>query len=139
MGNKLRKTDEQAAIACPCGSGQSYYACCQAHQLGTAPDATTPEKTMRARYTAFTLGLADYLRASWAPRNRPPEHWTPETDIKWLGLKVISASAAADGNTGTVEFIARSRVAGKGQRHHETSYFERLDGRWVYVNGEIHE
>lgn len=36
-----------------------------------------------------------------------------------------------------VEFVARSRLRGKGQRMHETSRFVREDGRWLYVDGDI--
>jgi SEC-C motif-containing protein len=38
---------------------------------------------------------------------------------------------------GEVEFVARSRVAGKGQRLHERSRFVREDGRWWYVDGDM--
>ncbi|HMR70993.1 MAG TPA: YchJ family metal-binding protein, partial [Rubrivivax sp.] len=36
-----------------------------------------------------------------------------------------------------VEFVARSKLGGRAQRLHETSRFERRDGRWVYVDGTL--
>ena len=37
----------------------------------------------------------------------------------------------------SVEFIARYRVAGRGQRLHESSRFVREDGVWYYLDGEF--
>ena len=106
---------------------------------------------MRSRYSAFVLGLADYLRATWHPSTRPP---TLELDdgTHWLGLEVrahrlLDAHIAEMGNAGgldakakamgEVEFVARSRVGGKGQRLHELGRFIREDGRWFYVDGDM--
>jgi SEC-C motif-containing protein len=36
-----------------------------------------------------------------------------------------------------VEFVARSRVAGCGQRLHEVSRFVKEGGRWLYLDGDI--
>jgi SEC-C motif domain protein len=36
-----------------------------------------------------------------------------------------------------VEFVARSRLDGRGQRLHERSRFVREQGRWLYVDGDI--
>ena len=44
---------------CPCGSGIVLDACCGHYHAGTpAPDAQT---LMRSRYSAYVLGLVDYL------------------------------------------------------------------------------
>ncbi len=90
---------------------------------------------MRSRYSAFVLGLTDYLIDSWHPSTRPPT-LELEPDIKWLGLEV-RAQAQQDEDHATVEFVARSRVAGRGQRLHERSRFVRENGRWYYVDGDI--
>ena len=37
---------------------------------------------------------------------------------------------------GTVEFVARYKVAGRGFRLHENSRFEQVDGRWLYLDGD---
>ena len=94
---------------------------------------------MRSRYTAFVMGREDYLLASWHPETRPTEI-SFEENIKWLGLSVRKVTPPADVETGPawVEFVARSRAGGKGQRLHERSRFLRIEGRWFYVDGDIY-
>jgi SEC-C motif-containing protein len=89
---------------------------------------------MRSRYSAYVKGLADYLLATWHPSTRPAVLDLAESPApKWLGLEVCSRSA--DGDSATVEFIARFRVGGRAQRLHERSRFLREDGRWYYLDG----
>jgi SEC-C motif-containing protein len=38
-----------------------------------------------------------------------------------------------------VEFVARCRVNGRGERMHETSRFLREGGRWYYIDGQTPE
>jgi len=38
-----------------------------------------------------------------------------------------------------VEFVARYKLNGRAFRLHEVSRFARVDGRWLYVDGEIRE
>jgi len=122
---------------CPCGSGRGYAACCGRYHAGeAAPDA---EALMRSRYSAFVLGLEDYLRATWHPATRPAAldlHVPPRP--QWLGLTVAS-HAPVDATHATVEFAARYKLNGRAHRLHEVSRFERVDGRWLYVDGEIAE
>ena len=133
-----------AALPCPCGrlapagkgkTGKplAYAACCQPWHLGQP--APTPEALMRSRYTAFVLGLADYLRATWHPSTRPAT-LDLEAGAHWLGLEV-RAQRLQDDTHGEVAFVARSRVAGKGQRLHERSRFVKEDGLWLYVDGDV--
>jgi SEC-C motif domain protein len=135
-----------AALPCPCGqlapSGKgngktakplAYTACCQPWHL--EQPAPTPQALMRSRYSAFVLGLPDYLLATWHPSTRPPTlEW--EAATHWLGLDVRAHRLLDDAN-GEVEFVARSRVAGRGQRLHERSRFLKEDGRWLYVDGDM--
>jgi SEC-C motif-containing protein len=59
-------------------------------------------------------------------------------DQKWLGLKIIAVQAGQVGDDqGTVEFVARFKIAGRAQRLHEISQFEKWAGRWVYLRGEL--
>ncbi len=87
---------------------------------------------MRSRYTAFVLGLGDYLLASWHPDTRPA---TLQLDagLSWLGLDVKAhRQLAAD--EALVEFVARCRQGGgRAERLHEVSRFLRRDGHWLYV------
>ena len=92
---------------------------------------------MRSRYSAFVLGLADYLLATWHPDTRPASIDFPP-DLRWLGLE-IRASAQSHADHATVEFVARSKRAGRAMRLHEVSRFVRVEGRWLYLDGRLHE
>ena len=117
---------------CPCG-GKQIHTCCGPFLAGTAV-ADTVEKLMRSRYSAYVTGAEDYLKATWHPCTRPQDTIT-DPSMKWLGLEVKSVTQDAD--QGTVSFVARCRVAGKGHRLQETSRFVREDGLWFYVDGEF--
>lgn len=94
---------------------------------------------MRSRYSAYVLGLADYLLSTWAPETRPPSlELATEQPTKWLGLD-IKQFRQADPESATVEFVARYRIAGRAHRLHETSRFIRNDGHWLYVDGEMRD
>ncbi len=87
---------------------------------------------MRSRYTAYVVGSEDYHKASWHASTRPAEQVT-DASIKWLELELRMAQQ--EGDEGTVEFVARCRVSGRGHRLHETSRFVREAGRWFYLDG----
>lgn len=87
---------------------------------------------MRSRYSAYVLGLIDYLLATWHPSTSPGE--LDLSSVKWLGLEVRHTQTT--GNAGVVEFVARYREGGRGHRLHELSRFVREDGRWNYIDGE---
>lgn len=125
------------ATNCPCGSGRPLAQCCGRFHAGeAAPDA---ESLMRSRYSAYVLGLEDYLLATWHPATRPP---ALELDApprpQWLGL-AVKAHVPLDADHATVEFVARYKLNGRAFRLHETSRFERVAGRWLYVGGDIRE
>ncbi|WP_324780527.1 YchJ family protein [Thiobacillus sedimenti] len=125
------------ATNCPCGSGRPLAQCCGRFHAGEpAPDA---ESLMRSRYSAYVLGLEDYLLTTWHPATRPP---ALELDApprpQWLGLAVKS-HVPLDADHATVEFVARYKLNGRAFRLHETSRFERVAGRWLYVGGDIRE
>ena len=89
---------------------------------------------MRSRYSAYVLGLIDYLLATWHPSTAPGD--LELQPVKWLGLEVLHAQEAGD--AGVVEFVARLKVQGRAQQMHETSRFIRSEGRWTYIDGEQH-
>ena len=97
----------------------------------------TAEGLMRSRYTAYVMGLESYLLATWAPRTRPASASVYDPSLRWLGLRVVTSHTDAADQHATVEFVARSRREGKGQRHHEMSRFERINGDWCYVDGDL--
>lgn len=151
-----------AASPCPCGLPARYSDCCGRFHAGerhlAAPSA---EALMRSRYTAYTLGLTDYLLATWHPSTRPDTLDLSDSP-KWLGLTISAERSASmqknDGNAtfpiptphdrvdggkvhkaeAFVEFVARYKVGGRAHRLHETSRFTFEDGHWYYVDGNIH-
>lgn len=116
------------------GRVQAFAACCGRY-LGGEALAPSAESLMRSRYTAYTLGLVPYLLATWHPSTRPAELSLDE-HVKWLGLEVRS-HRALDADRAEVEFVARSRHAGRAQRLHERSRFVHEAGRWLYVDGDL--
>ena len=90
---------------------------------------------MRSRYSAYVLRLRDYLLATWYPATAPGD--LELQPVKWLGLEV--RHAAATGDAGVVEFVARCREQGRAQRMHEISRFVREGGRWYYIDGQSPE
>jgi len=122
------------SAVCACDSGKPYHACCQPLHAGAA--AVSAEALMRSRYSAFVLGLADYLLASWHASTRP-QSLELDDGTRWLGLS-IKASRPTGEQSAEVEFVARSRRGGgRAERLHERSRFVREQGRWFYVDGLI--
>ena len=126
----MAKTDDKA---CPCG-GKVFATCCWPYHSGAAV-ADTPEKLMRARYSAYVTMDEDYLRATWHPSTRPDDEALTSPFLKWLGLEIKSASQ--QGEQGTVHFVARCREGGRGRRLEEISRFVFEEGLWFYVDGEF--
>lgn len=126
-----------SATACPCGSGRPLADCCGRFHVGErAPDA---ESLMRSRYSAYVLGLEDYLRATWHPATCPVALGLDAVPRpQWLGL-TVKVHTPLDETHATVEFVARYKLNGRAFKLHETSRFERVDGRWLYVDGDIRE
>jgi len=127
---------KHASSDCPCGSGLTLADCCGRWHAGLAlgQHAPTPEVLMRSRYSAYVLGLIDYLLATWHPSTAPGE--LELQPVKWLGLEVRHAEASGD--AGVVEFVARCRNSlGRAERMQELSRFVREGGRWYYIDGEL--
>lgn len=127
--------------ACPCGSGLELEACCGPIMEG-AP-APTAETLMRARYTAFvTNRIDDFAYDTLAPEARDGydrdevERAAREAEGVSLDIRHVIGGTASD-EIGSVEFVARFRIRGQMQVHHELATFRQEEGRWLYVDGEI--
>jgi SEC-C motif domain protein len=122
---------------CPCDTGQAYDSCCGRWHRGAlhlqAPDALA---LMRSRYSAFVLMHEAYLLNTWHPSTRPlgPLHLLADT--RWLGLQ-IRRHVVLDATHASVEFVARSKRAGRAERLHEVSRFVWEQGQWWYTRGAI--
>lgn len=127
---KRHKTEDP----CPCASGHLYADCCKKLHDGAA--ASSAEALMRSRYSAYARGLETYLLATWASDRRPIRlDLGSGPPTKWIGLEIMHHDRE-DADHATVEFIARCRINGKAERLHEISRFVRIDGRWLYLDGE---
>lgn len=121
-----------AHTQCPCGSQQSYSRCCQQYHEGQA--APTAERLMRARYTAFVVGDADFISVTWAPETRPADLDIPPNGEAFEQLVITDTLRGGMLDSyGEVTFEAH-HVTGIQK---ERSRFERRAGRWVYVDGTL--
>ena len=126
----------KTVLPCPCGHAD-YANCCEVWHLGRP--APSPELLMRSRYSAYALGLKDYVLDTWHVSTRPE---TLDDDVssaqqRWQSLKIYRSEISADGQSGVVEFLAIYKVNGRAYRLHEVSQFVWQDGRWYYLNGEF--
>ncbi len=89
---------------------------------------------MRSRFSAFALGDAAYLLASWHPSTRPA---TLELDpgLRWYRLDIVGTTGGGVlDKTGTVHFRAYFTGEAVGVQE-EDSRFVREGRRWFYVDG----
>jgi SEC-C motif-containing protein len=127
---------DESGLLCPCGSGESYRACCRPLHHGEL-QARSAEELMRSRYSAYAYRDADYVFRTWHPRTRPVDV-TVDSGITWTGLEVFdSVAGGPDDDRGEVEFTAFYEAAGRPDSLHERSRFERRAGRWFYLDATI--
>lgn len=127
--------------SCPCGSGRDYADCCGPYIAGTAK-APTALALMKSRYAAYVKGAIDYIVATCA-RNEEDgidveatRRWSRNST--WLGLSIHrSEKGGADDAEGLVEFSARYILDGLREEHREIAHFEKREGDWTYVEGEV--
>ena len=93
---------------CLCGSKKSYAQCCEPLHCGAA--AATAEALMRSRYTAFVLGLDEYIQRSWHASKRSPLNEISDNEkLRWIGLQ-IKRHEQFDSDRAVVEFVARCKI-----------------------------
>ncbi|NII40804.1 SEC-C motif-containing protein [Curtobacterium flaccumfaciens] len=120
---------------CPCLSGNPYDECCGPLHAG-AP-APTAERLMRSRFSAFALGLPEYLLRSWHPSTRPAM-LDLDPDQRWTRLDIVGTrSGGPFDSAGTVTFRAWWRSDSERGTLEETSDFVREGGHWYYVDGVV--
>ncbi|MGP9693784.1 YchJ family protein [Brachybacterium sp. AOP25-B2-12] len=125
---------------CPCGSGDRFAVCCGPILAGRP--APTAVQLMRSRFTAYAVGNDAHVLRTWHPSTRPSaadlarsRHEVPV----WRRLVVHRQEQGGPfDDHGIVEFTALARDAdGASLRLHETSRFDREDGTWTYVDGDV--
>jgi len=125
---------------CPCGTGKTFEECCSLYIEGTP--APTAEALMRSRYTAYSLGKGAYLAATLSEEQRKDfdikEFEESYEQTKWQGLAINKTELGGENDdTGSVEFIARYRMQGEPNVHHELAFFTREDGKWVFADCQM--
>ncbi len=129
-----------SSTTCPCGSEQLLTLCCGRYHAGTpAPSA---EALMRSRYSAYALGLIDYLAHSTLPAQQAGlDHdairaWSQGST--WLGLEVEQAQLIeGEPQHAYVTFTAHWRDAGGAHSHRERSAFVRNNGQWYFIDPTV--
>ena len=92
---------------------------------------------MRSRFAAFRDGDADWLLASWHPSTRPAALDLSDNP-RWRGLQIVDTEAGGpEDEEGVVEFRAGYVDRNGHGVLHERSRFVRVDGRWMYLDGDI--
>lgn len=87
---------------------------------------------MRSRFSAFALGLAEYLMATWHPTTRPTR-LALDADVTWHRLQIVDVVGGGEQDArGIVEFRASYRGPDGTGALYERSVFVRVDGRWSY-------
>jgi SEC-C motif-containing protein len=128
-----RRSVAEETLPCPCWSGLPYADCCRPLHLDESA-AATAEALMRSRFSAFAVGDADYLLRSWHSSTRPAR-LRLDPGQRWTRLEILGTERGGLFDpTGTVEFRAHYRRAGRPGALDERSRFVREDGRWVYLD-----
>jgi len=137
----VNMTDRQAhETNCPCGSGDSLGQCCGRYHAGTA--APSAALLMRSRYSAYVLGLIDYLQATTLPAQQAAldldgmRHWSLEST--WLGLEVGESTVlGGKPEHALVSFTARWHDQSGEHVHQERSAFVQNDGHWYFIDPTV--
>ena len=90
---------------------------------------------MRSRYSAFAVGDADYLLATWHPATRPGSV-DLDPAVEWRRLQIRGTTdGGEDDDAGTVEFVAHYWDSARRQygRQQENSRFVRQGSVWLYL------
>ena len=125
---------------CPCGTNINYDNCCARFHRGDARTETA-EQLMRSRYSAWALGLIDYIIATTWPKQqhhlqrKTLKAWADATE--WRQLEIIDIDKGqVDNTTGEVEFRATCRLKASGEInvHQERSSFIREAGQWFFID-----
>lgn len=118
---------------CPCGSGQTFGACCQPI-LQQTKKAATAEQLMRSRFTAHVVCDYEHLHRTYLETSRKP--YVPEPNAEgmtWTRLVINAHEAGPKPDIAFVDFTAYYQGDGGEFPLHEKSEFQRINGDWFYT------
>lgn len=130
-----------SAKPCPCESGFAYVHCCAPYHAGLQP-AFTALALMRSRYSAYALGLADYLMKTTHPENESysphVKAWRKELQAyckqtKFTGLEILKDEP---GELESFVTFQAGFIQNK-QKYllQERSRFLKVETQWLYHSG----
>ena len=123
---------------CPCFSGLEYTACCKPFHDGSLPP--TPLVLMRSRYAAYALGKADYIIHTTHPQSiyfeKDRKKWEKAILQFSKRTKFLRLTIDASGDN-WVSFTAYLEENGVGFTLKEKSQFQKVEGKWLYLSGEV--
>ncbi|CAM3560769.1 hypothetical protein VA7868_01022 [Vibrio aerogenes CECT 7868] len=126
---------------CPCGSKRHYKNCCQPIHMNHS-NAETPEQLMRARYTAYAIGVTDFIQQTYHISNEAGQDRQGIEDgilNHWDKLVILDSAPGNSGDEGFVHFKAYFQRNGQSFCLQERSRFIRENGIWFYIDGMISE
>ncbi len=130
---------------CPCHSGKPYSACCEPYHRGDLPDNALA--LMRSRFSAYALKLTDYIIQTTSPQKLKESK-----DLKkWKAEILFFCENTIFENLEILEFIPPNEQEKKAfvtfKAHlkqndidvsfTEKSRFEKIDGKWFYLDGKV--
>lgn len=128
--------------SCPCYSNKPYAHCCQKYHQGSLPE--TALALMRSRYSAYALGLVNYLIETTHPENphfiSDKKQWFYQIQmfckqVTFEGLEILETKNN-DGEA-FVTFVALLSKEGKDLTFTEKSRFLKQGEAWKYIDGKI--
>lgn len=137
----MKKEDDQD-MPCPCGTGKSYTVCCKPFHQGQLPDNAL--KLMRSRYSAYALNLPAYIISTTHPNRQHFSYNVTDWSQKIIAFSLntqfnkLTILDFQDGDPfATVTFVAHLSQNKKDASFTEKSLFEKINGKWLYLSGQI--
>ena len=145
---------------CLCGSHEAYGSCCKSYHDGVLPP--TAEKALRARYTAYAMGVPEYIMQSSHPESEDymeymveaqasskssEKRWSKDIlrmsrDYKFFGFNITESSESNHRGLfqANITFhILLSEQNGDLEAIQERCTFINQGGRWLYLDGDVEE
>ena len=130
-----------ANLPCPCHSGQKYKRCCLPYHRGRR--AAAPQTLMRARYTAYALGLIDFVIDT---TDSEGPMWQSD-DVRWREeIRSFSESTqfsglnikAVENGDGVAWVTFDAKLIQESTEHLmvERSRFRVVESQWLYVGAD---
>lgn len=134
--------DQTKKMRCPCRSGKLYAACCQKYHQGLVPENALA--LMRSRYSAYALGIANYLIETTHPESpyyvADKKQWLQQKlafskQVSFDGLEILETQPGEEESY--VSFVAHFSKEGVDLTFSERSRFAKVGHVWKYLDGKI--